>query len=96
MLFRTASVSLAQAVEAHYLWRGRLRDANDDMVLDAAINAASRCDRNVQPERFWSSRQRIRNRDSAAARRTEENCAMKTPTTYPLRLPASIRAEAPI
>lgn len=31
-------VHLVEEVEAHFLWRGRLRDANDDMVLDAAIN----------------------------------------------------------
>jgi putative PIN family toxin of toxin-antitoxin system len=29
---------MVEEVEAHFLWRGRLRDANDDMVLDAAIN----------------------------------------------------------
>jgi predicted nucleic acid-binding protein len=29
---------VVEEVEAHFLWRGRLRDANDDMVLDAAIN----------------------------------------------------------
>jgi predicted nucleic acid-binding protein len=29
---------MVEEIEAHFLWRGRLRDANDDMVLDAAIN----------------------------------------------------------
>ena len=29
---------MVEEVEAHFLWRGRLRDANDDMVLDAAVN----------------------------------------------------------
>jgi len=37
-LFLDALASLVEEVEAHFLWRGRLRDANDDMVLDAAIN----------------------------------------------------------
>lgn len=36
--FLDALAQLVEAVETHYLWRGRLRDANDDMVLDAAIN----------------------------------------------------------
>jgi len=36
--FLDALAQLVEAVEAHYLWRGRLRDPNDDMVLDAAIN----------------------------------------------------------
>lgn len=36
--FLDALAHLVEAVETHYLWRGRLRDANDEMVLDAAIN----------------------------------------------------------
>jgi putative PIN family toxin of toxin-antitoxin system len=37
-IFLDALSSVVEEVEAHFLWRGRLRDANDDMVLDAAIN----------------------------------------------------------
>jgi putative PIN family toxin of toxin-antitoxin system len=37
-LFLDALANMVDEVEAHFLWRGRLRDANDDMVLDAAIN----------------------------------------------------------
>lgn len=37
-LFLDGFAHLVAEVEAHFLWRGRLRDANDDMVLDAAIN----------------------------------------------------------
>ena len=37
-LFLDGLAYLVEEVEAHFLWRGRLRDANDDMVLDAAIN----------------------------------------------------------
>ena len=36
--FLDALAYMVEEVEAHFLWRGRLRDANDDMVLDAAIN----------------------------------------------------------
>jgi predicted nucleic acid-binding protein len=37
-IFLDALANMVDEVEAHFLWRGRLRDANDDMVLDAAIN----------------------------------------------------------
>ncbi len=37
-VFLDAIVAMATEVETHYLWRGRLRDPNDEMVLDAAIN----------------------------------------------------------
>ena len=30
--------AVAEAVEPHFLWRPRLRDADDDMVLEAAVN----------------------------------------------------------
>jgi hypothetical protein len=30
--------AVAEPVESHFLWRPRLRDANDDMVLEAAVN----------------------------------------------------------
>jgi predicted nucleic acid-binding protein len=38
VVFLDAIVAMAVEVETHYLWRGRLRDPNDEMVLDAAIN----------------------------------------------------------
>ncbi|HEY4170237.1 MAG TPA: putative toxin-antitoxin system toxin component, PIN family [Reyranella sp.] len=37
-IFLDALANMVDEVETHFLWRGRLRDANDDMVLDAAIN----------------------------------------------------------
>lgn len=30
--------AVAEPVEPHFLWRPKLRDANDDMVLEAAVN----------------------------------------------------------
>jgi predicted nucleic acid-binding protein len=30
--------AVAEPVEPHFLWRLRLRDADDDMVLEAAVN----------------------------------------------------------
>ena len=34
--------ALAQPVEIHFRWRPQLRDADDEMVLEAAINAKDR------------------------------------------------------
>ncbi|HEY1336762.1 MAG TPA: PIN domain-containing protein [Bryobacteraceae bacterium] len=31
-------IALAEPVETHFLWRPQLRDPNDEMVLEAAIN----------------------------------------------------------
>jgi putative PIN family toxin of toxin-antitoxin system len=36
--FVTAMVALAEPVETHFLWRPQLRDAGDEMVLEAAVN----------------------------------------------------------
>ena len=37
-IFLDAIAAMSREVEAHFLWRGRLRDPDDDMVLEAAIN----------------------------------------------------------
>ena len=36
--FLDGLVALAEPVESHFLWRPRLRDPNDEMVLEAAVN----------------------------------------------------------
>ena len=36
--FLDALIALAEPVETHFLWRPQLRDAGDEMVLEAAIN----------------------------------------------------------
>ena len=36
--FLDGLVALAEPVESHYLWRPRLRDPDDEMVLEAAVN----------------------------------------------------------
>lgn len=36
--FVTAVVAMAEPVETHYLWRPQLRDPDDEMVLEAAVN----------------------------------------------------------
>lgn len=37
-VFLTAVVALAEPVRTHFLWRPQLRDAGDEMVLEAAVN----------------------------------------------------------
>jgi putative PIN family toxin of toxin-antitoxin system len=37
-----ALATLVQPVEIHFLWRPQLRDAEDDMVLEAAVNGQAR------------------------------------------------------
>lgn len=37
-IFLNALIAMAEPVETHFLWRPQLRDAGDEMVLEAAIN----------------------------------------------------------
>ena len=37
-VFLTAILALAEPVTTHFLWRPQLRDAGDEMVLEAAVN----------------------------------------------------------
>src|ERR1700690_1060626 len=37
-LFLDAIVAMAEPVLTHFLWRPQLRDPNDEMVLEAAVN----------------------------------------------------------
>lgn len=37
-IFVTAVIAMAEPVESHFLWRPQLRDPNDEMVLEAAVN----------------------------------------------------------
>lgn len=37
-VFLTALIALAEPVETHFMWRPQLRDAGDEMVLEAAVN----------------------------------------------------------
>jgi putative PIN family toxin of toxin-antitoxin system len=36
--FLTALIALAEPIKTHFLWRPQLRDAGDEMVLEAAVN----------------------------------------------------------
>lgn len=37
-VFLDAVIAMAEPVEIHFLWRPRLRDPGDEMVLEAAVN----------------------------------------------------------
>jgi putative PIN family toxin of toxin-antitoxin system len=37
-VFLNALIGMAEPVETHFLWRPQLRDPNDEMVLEAAVN----------------------------------------------------------
>jgi putative PIN family toxin of toxin-antitoxin system len=37
-IFLNAVIGMAEAVHTHFLWRPQLRDPNDEMVLEAAVN----------------------------------------------------------
>jgi putative PIN family toxin of toxin-antitoxin system len=37
-IFLDAVIALAEPVRTHFLWRPQLRDPNDEMVLEAAVN----------------------------------------------------------
>jgi predicted nucleic acid-binding protein len=37
-VFLDVVIAMAEPVETHFLWRPQLRDANDEMVLEAAVN----------------------------------------------------------
>jgi putative PIN family toxin of toxin-antitoxin system len=37
-IFVSAVIAMAEPVEAHFLWRPQLRDPNDEMVLEVAVN----------------------------------------------------------
>ena len=37
-IFVAAVIAMAEPVESHFIWRPRLRDAGDELVLEAAVN----------------------------------------------------------
>jgi putative PIN family toxin of toxin-antitoxin system len=58
-VFVDALIALSEPVETHFLWRPQLRDPNDEMVLEAAVNGRADAlvtfnlrDFGAVPERF--------------------------------------------
>jgi predicted nucleic acid-binding protein len=37
-IFVSAVIAMAEPIESHFLWRPQLRDPNDEMVLELAVN----------------------------------------------------------
>ncbi len=37
-IFTDATIAMGEPVKTHFLWRPQLRDPNDEMVLEAAVN----------------------------------------------------------
>jgi predicted nucleic acid-binding protein len=37
-IFLATTIAMAEPVESHFIWRPRLRDPNDELVLEAAAN----------------------------------------------------------
>ena len=40
-IFVNAIIAMAKPVRTHFLWRPQLRDPNDEMVLEAAVNGGA-------------------------------------------------------
>jgi len=40
-IFLDAVIAMAEPVHTHFLWRPQLRDPNDEMVLEAAVNGGA-------------------------------------------------------
>lgn len=70
-MFVDALAALAEPVESHFVWRPQLRDASDEMVLEAAVNGRAdaivtvdRRDYATAPQRFgvavWLPRDALR------------------------------------
>jgi putative PIN family toxin of toxin-antitoxin system len=58
-VFLDAVLAMSEPLETHFLWRPQLRDPNDEMVLEAAVNGRAaalvtfnRRDFGTAPERF--------------------------------------------
>ena len=40
-IFLATVIAMAEPIESHFIWRPRLRDPNDEMVLEAAANGGA-------------------------------------------------------
>ena len=78
---------------SRFLWRPKLRDPSDEMVLEAAINGSADALVTFNRRDFGDTPRRIRHRRLNSPRSNQEAFGMKRPvSTYPLRLPTSLKA----
>jgi hypothetical protein len=64
--------AVVEPVESHFLWRPRLRDADDDMVLEAAANGQANRNRDLQHPRFRWRGERVWDCSPHSRRNPEE------------------------
>jgi putative PIN family toxin of toxin-antitoxin system len=93
MVFIDAVLAMVEPVEPHFLWRPQLRDPADEFVLETAINGRAEAIVTFNPPGFWCRARTPRDRGSDARRNDAEDRDMKRHSTYPLRLPHSLKAE---
>ena len=94
VIFIDAVVAIMEPVETHFIWRPQLRDADDEFVLETAINGGADAvvtfnarDFGKAPSRFG-----LELLAPAAALRRMRQLKSK-PGAFPLRLPLSLKAE---
>jgi hypothetical protein len=87
-------IAIIEPVETHFLWRPQLRDPADELVLEAAAKGRASAivsfnagDFGTVPPEIW-----YRRLESGRCI-TEDQTMGKSQSTYPLRLPTSVKAE---
>jgi predicted nucleic acid-binding protein len=90
-IFIDALLTMVEPVETYFMCRPQLRDPADELVLEAAVNGQAATivtfnRRDFGPVPVWD-------RTANAGRSDPEDQDMKNQSTYPLRLPRSVKAE---
>jgi hypothetical protein len=84
-------VAMTEPVKTHFLWRPQLRDPGDEMVLETAVNGASRRVGYIQRPGLWYRTCAVRDRIDDPSRGDSEDEKMTETMTYSLRLPRSLK-----
>src|SRR5262245_2384934 len=91
--FLAAFASAAEGVDVNFRWRRQLRDAKDELVLEAAVNG--RADALVTHNvRDFQPAARLFKVARLSAPRAAKGNGIMSRTAYPLKLPASVKAAA--
>ena len=93
-LFLDALIDLVEPVDVWFLWRPQLRDPGDELVLEAAVNGRADAIATFNRRDFRPAADRF-GIDILLPAEAIQRISMTTRTsTYPLRLPVSIKIEA--